>query len=150
MLSYYESLSRMCAVHDWLTAHWHLCFVAPVCAEQLTHMTLSCKWCLMISTNSCAQQRALELCQTRQNNWTPVWVDWRGTGTWAATITSNNERDDISLLVWLHWNKIKIHHKLAAQMWALTLKSGFGTPRSWCACWSAAQTLSPVSQEGRY
>lgn len=35
----------------------------------------------------------------------------------------------------------------AALIWALTLKSESGKPRSWCACSSAAQTLSPVGQD---
>lgn len=50
-------------------------------------------------------------------------------------------------LVWLNlcitfqdlWTTASVTHALPT----LTLKSGSGRPRSWCACWSAAQTLSP-------
>lgn len=39
---------------------------------------------------------------------------------------------------------------LAMSVQALTLKSESGILRSWCVCWSAAQTLSPGGHEGRF
>lgn len=39
---------------------------------------------------------------------------------------------------------------LATSVQALTLKSESGILRSWCVCWSAAQTLSPGGHEGRF
>lgn len=81
--------------------------------------------------------------KTSQTNWENL-CGWRGSMHLVCVMAS------VFFFIIQIIKKQKKQQKLTVLLWALTLKSGFGTPRSWCVCWSSARTLSPVTQEQRY